>query len=281
MVSKVNDNKSTVHTVLYIVEDVYDINDNYKTTRVIYSAYHKNKKSGKTLEKEVIKEVTKDKVPSGKFNVEKFVNDTNQPNSKPFKEGTDNYEADLNNQKSPDSLLSISSTVDSSGAYDNYYNKYSDNTFRVQALGAAQGYYLRYDASLSSDLNRQSYQRFKNLIDNYEQAVIVNMNYNTLPDDVSNWAGNISIFTTIGTYGGKILKGPTGWVKGSNYLSYSHMFTQLVRFTSEAYANGTRLSASFYAAEYLSDASTMLTYGGANFENYEYSSVKGYGYYGF
>lgn len=152
--------------------------------------------------------------------------------------------------------------MDSSGAYDNYYNKYSDNTFRVQALGATQGYYNRFEASLDSVLNTQSYGDFKTLIDNYEQAVIASMDYDTLPDNVSNWTGNISILTFIGSYTGKALKRPAGWVKGAKYLSFSHMFTKLVEFTSERYANGNRLSASFAAAEYLRDASSMLIYGG-------------------
>jgi hypothetical protein len=106
------------------------------------------------------------------------------------------------------------------------------------------------------------------------------MNYYHWTKDVSNFSGNIASYTDITNYAGNVLRGPEGWVKASKVLSNASLVATFIEWTSQAYYNEGRLSASIRSAEMLAKASNMVIYYYNYFPVYnDFDIIKGFAYY--
>lgn len=152
-------------------------------------------------------------------------------------------------------------TNEAAGAFDNYYNKSSDN-FTAQVLGAAKYRYIQVKGKVSQ--NSTGYSKFKGYINTYESNVVNSMNYGSNAEQVGKWVNNIASFVQIAATGSAVLAGPGGWAVALTYISRAALFSKFAAWTSIGYATYARMDYSISAAKAQNNAQKLMTTRGNN-----------------
>lgn len=258
-----------------ILEDYYNLDGDYIKTLAKKLIYQNNYETGEAVESETIKEfdyprtiestvneygilINSDFISS---NVLQFTRDMY---SKPKNTQGVTYE-DLKQIKATVEELKISNQTQCShmcaGAFDNYYNYFpTTGDFRIQALSAVAHRYHGYEGSiLDSDLNWKTLQQFMGYIDNYEKALIDDMEYNDYAL-VFEWllviAGLVVFFQGFSP-------GPGGWALFATTVGALSVFRDL---TSISYGTNQRLRYSQVAMENLESAQEIIVRSGQRFD---------------
>lgn|GEM_PF-2057505 len=305
-ISTIETQGAQVATNVSVVEDYYDLNNNFINSQVKHEEFQNNLNTGeakvlkqnKTFVKAqntaptVITTVASAKITADnkfhlftltdgeKDNLEKKVNEIVQTLDKGQLTDTkgvtqvdiDKVKATVAQLQTRASALSASSSVAMAGAYDNYYNyDYSTGNYLVQTLSAQAHNYLRYTGSTSGNSTASnSFNTFKGYIDNYEQTTQTYMDGATMSELVG-WAFTLAALITMVT---GFASGPVGWIAIVSY--YGGALATFGGYTSTAYATVSRLNLSQVAAQYLSNARTINFNGGTYWPNSSLSVVTGF-----
>ena len=155
--------------------------------------------------------------------------------------------------------------VENAGAFDNYYNH--DTTtgdFRVQALINGQNYLRVEGTTYMTPKHATTVATFKGIINDYEDAVIVNMEGASF-GEVASWATVIAsgIFL-VGT-----LAGPIAWLTGLGLRTLAEAVIWLAGFTTTSYATISRVGYSEVAATKQRDALVTITQNNSTWNYFE------------
>ncbi|MFD1737231.1 hypothetical protein ACFSCX_11775 [Bacillus salitolerans] len=266
------------------IEDYYDINGNFVKSVVKDIEFKNNLKTGKAKDKVREKVYTspllsdnqhieiedlktkKNELSEEKENKikEKIAVKLNELDAKELQDVVGFTYEDISTMKQKveeyNEAMSFTAAADDrierKGAYDNYYN-YDSYTgdFIVQALGYSAHSYIKYTGNTIGDMaNATQVTSFKNNIISYEEYVRRYMETDQFSETLS-WLGGVAGLVSF-VFG--YPTGPVGWA--AIVSTYSGAMGVFISWTSEAYADETRLEYSRRAKNYLHEAQEDMDY---------------------
>lgn len=285
-ITNVKKGNNKIETEISAVEDLYDVKGNYVKTVVTMTQFENDYVTGKGKSKKIEKEFKNKKATKEKKNKEVIKNNV--------LESTKNF--DLNSlepevvkgftyeqiNEVKEKMLSIQQdqistqgayscgSYDCAGAFDTYYNyNLTTGGFTVQALSATGHKYVKITGStIGSSKNAASLNKFKGYVNNYEQTIIDQMNYDYGEISWDWWKSVMGLIGLVIGYG----TGPVGWVEIVVY--YTGALATFQDLTDASYGTYQMLTLSKTAAQYNQNARNMLNY--TNWEKYSSSLVSGY-----
>ncbi|MFX3643254.1 MAG: hypothetical protein ACE3L7_32180 [Candidatus Pristimantibacillus sp.] len=287
-----------IATNVSLVEDYYDLNNNFINSLVKHEEFSNNLQTGKASELKQSKVLDKIQIQipeeqrnnialkdlkshsftlseTDKRDLEKNINDLVVSLDKgEFKEIVGITQADLDkvqqliteNQKNVSTL-----SVAMAGAYDNYYNyDYSNGNYRVQSLGSPHKY-IRYTGStINNNTASNSITTFMDHIYNYEKYTQIDME-GASKTEITGWVFTLAAMITMVV---GFASGPVGWV--AIVSTYGGALATFGGYTTTSYATIQRLNLSKLAAQYQNNAMTMNYQGHIYWPNSTFSEHNGF-----
>lgn len=277
------DYKTSVTVKVTMIEDIYSLEDVYKESLITYSEATNNFSTGIMKSKEVVENLNspqlqrnvlqlnennkfEDTAKTDNKTIDALINKALKQVSIPkeYKESQgltleqveetkaliqelleEKQHEKLTFQEELNNVQPFSTTI-SAGAFDNYYrHNLSTGDFTVQALISGNAYAKRVGTTQGKAKNSTTVSSFIKLINDYEKAIVTDMESNTFLEVASWW--------TLIASGALLLAGfatgPGGWIAIFAAKPLAEMVIFLGSLTIQTYSTVKRTQASKTAAE--------------------------------